>query len=388
MKTEPELKFRKTSKLAVFCGDITAALNRRFELMERFAECAEEKWLICPDLGTQYDARMEQLGFKVVHINISKQSLMPWHGLKYYFAVKRLLKEIEPDEVFVFHVKPIVFVSLASRNLKSRVHCLFAGLGYIFSTERNRQRAIARHFIVRLLRRGLKNVTTLIFQNPDDYKTFRDAQVISDETNTVIVNGSGVSFDQFPFSSPRKDGPVVFLLVARMLKEKGIHEYYEAAKALKNQYGDQVTFQLMGPFDKNPSSLDRATIDHWSDSGIVEYLGTVENVQPFLAEMSVFVLPSYYMEGTPKTILESMATGRPIITTDFRGCRETVSDGDNGFLVPPKNVIELKNAMEKFITNRELIVQMGQESYELARLKYNVHDVNRTMLAEMGLTVE
>ena len=170
-----------------------------------------------------------------------------------------------------------------------------------------------------------------------------------------------------------------------MLRQKGLPEYYAAAKKLKSEFGEQVRFQLLGPFDNNPDIMPRETIELWHREGVVEYLGVTEDVRPLLKAMDVFVLPSYYMEGTPKIILESLAIGRPIITCDSRGCRETVNDGVNGFLIEPKNTEQLYDAMKAFVENPDLVERMGNASHKLAVNRYDVNKVNQTMLKTMGL---
>ena len=371
--------------IAVVCGDITAALNRRRELMEECVKSTGCKPLfVCAPADHQYIEQIERIGFRCRVIENDKQSLHPLSAFAYFRAVYRILAEERPDEVFVFHLLSIVATARACGRLGIRCHALFAGLGYIFSDQQSWKRGAAKALTVLLMRSCLKRATTVFFQNPDDCQTLRDSNVLAPKTNVVVVNGSGVSLERFQQSEPQIDGPVVFLLVSRILRDKGIPEYYQAAKELRRKYGSEVRVQLLGPFDRNPNSMSPEQIQAWHDEGTIEYLGVTDDVRPFLRNMSVFTLPSFYMEGTPKTILESLAVGRPIITTTSRGCREPVNDGENGILVAPKNVEELVKAMEFFVINRSEISKMGQRSRELARDKYDVRKVNRQMLEEMN----
>jgi glycosyltransferase involved in cell wall biosynthesis len=146
-----------------------------------------------------------------------------------------------------------------------------------------------------------------------------------------------------------------------------------------------VRIQLLGPLDVNPTAITKKEIEHWDKEGIIEYLGETKDVRPYIAEASVFVLPSYYREGTPRSVLEAMSMGRPIITTDAPGCRETVQEGVNGYLVPVKDHIALKKAMERFVLQPELIPVFGLASRRIAEEKYDVNKVNRIILEEMGL---
>jgi glycosyltransferase involved in cell wall biosynthesis len=168
-----------------------------------------------------------------------------------------------------------------------------------------------------------------------------------------------------------------------LLRDKGIVEYAEAARRLKPRY-PTARFQLVGPHDANPSAISRQQLEAWRSEGIIEYSGATDDVRSFLAGAGVFVLPSY-REGTPMSVLEAMATGRPIVTTDVPGCRETVVPGENGFLVPAKDVAALAAAMERFIVAPELIPKMGRRSREIAVEKFDVRAVNAVILKTLGL---
>jgi glycosyltransferase involved in cell wall biosynthesis len=173
------------------------------------------------------------------------------------------------------------------------------------------------------------------------------------------------------------------LLIARLLGDKGIREYAQAAQRIRAIHQD-VRFSLVGWIDENPDAITQAELDAWTVAGDLVYLGRLEDIRPAIAACSVYVLPSY-REGTPRTVLEAMAMGRPIITTDAPGCRETVIDGDNGFLVPVRSVDALVEAMQRFVQDPGLAARMGQRSRQLAEEKYDVHKVNAVMLKEMGL---
>lgn len=204
---------------------------------------------------------------------------------------------------------------------------------------------------------------------------------------TVVVNGSGVNvqdFDVMPL--PKDDAGVVkasFLLIARLLGDKGVREYAESARIIKAQY-PEAEFHLVGWIDDNPSAISKADLDEWIADSLLKYWGKLSDVRPAIAASSVYVLPSY-REGTPRTVLEAMAMGRAIITTDAPGCRETVSHGVNGYLVGVKSVDDLVQCMQYFIEDPKLIEYMGQRSREIALNKYDVHQVNKHMMAEMDI---
>ncbi|HST45414.1 MAG TPA: glycosyltransferase, partial [Luteimonas sp.] len=183
--------------------------------------------------------------------------------------------------------------------------------------------------------------------------------------------------------APLPEGPPVFLLIARLLGDKGVREYVEAARIVRAEVPG-VRLQIVGWIDSNPDAITRRELDGWIAEGCIEYLGRLSDVRPAIAASSVYVLPSY-REGTPRTVLEAMAMGRPIITTDAPGCRQTVIEGDNGFLVPVKSATTLAQAMRRFIDQPELVARMGERSRVLAKEKYDVHKVNDVMLQEMGI---
>jgi glycosyltransferase involved in cell wall biosynthesis len=172
--------------------------------------------------------------------------------------------------------------------------------------------------------------------------------------------------------------------MARLIREKGIYEYVEAAQTIKRRF-PMVKFRLAGAIDKNPSAISKRDLQSWIDSGAIEYLGQLRDVRPAIADSSVYVLPSFYPEGTPRSVLEAMALGRPIITTDAPGCRETVRQNENGFLVPLKDVNALINAMEYFINKPDAVGRMGSSSRQIAMEKYDVRKVNQVMLSAMEL---
>ncbi|QDY44836.1 glycosyltransferase family 4 protein [Planococcus glaciei] len=196
-----------------------------------------------------------------------------------------------------------------------------------------------------------------------------------------MINGSGVNLNNFE-KQPLPKQPI-FLFVGRIIKDKGVTEYLEAAEMVKSKYPNS-RIQLVGYFDTNPTAIKKEVISDYVDRGIIEYLGATDDVRPYLKECSIYVLPSYH-EGTPKSVLEAMATGRPIITTNAPGCKETVVEGVNGFLVPVKNSSKLAEKMIWMIENQDNIEKMGNKSLEICRDKFDVRKVNKTILSTMKL---
>jgi glycosyltransferase involved in cell wall biosynthesis len=221
----------------------------------------------------------------------------------------------------------------------------------------------------------------VFFQNPDDQGLFKELGLLNG-VNSVVVNGSGVDLSYYT-AQPMLSHVPKFLMIARLLGDKGVREYAQAAMQLKAQNPSAV-FQLAGWIDENPNAIAQHELDAWVNSGAIEYLGKLADVRPALTGCSVYVLPSY-REGTPRSVLEAMATGRAVITTDAPGCRETVKHGVNGLLVPIKDAPALAEAMQTCINEPLMVAHMAQESLQLAIEKYDVNKVNIHMLDEMGL---
>ena len=196
-----------------------------------------------------------------------------------------------------------------------------------------------------------------------------------------IVNGSGVNMERF-LKAPLPEKPV-FLMVSRIIREKGVMEYCKAAQAVKKDYPD-TRFILLGAFDNAIGGLDKDEVMPFVQRGVIELPGEVKDPVAFYQNCSVYVLPSYYREGLPRTLLEAMSCGRPLITTDWTGCRLTVADGENGFLVPVRNVGALADRMRKLIENPVMIRQMGERSYEICQKQFDVHFVNGQMRKIIG----
>lgn len=230
-----------------------------------------------------------------------------------------------------------------------------------------------------LYAKALSLASGVFFQNPDDQADFRRLGILKENVPAWLVNGSGVDVDLFP-CTPLPSQPH-FLLVARLIRDKGVVEFADAARLVKRQF-PLATFELVGPYDSNPSAISPETVAAWEREGVLTYSGAVSDVRHALGRASIYVLPSY-REGTPRTVLEAMSMGRPIITTDAPGCRETVSNGVNGLLVPVKDAVALSEAMIDMAKSRELRERMGSASRRIAVEKYDARAVAQSMLRRM-----
>jgi glycosyltransferase involved in cell wall biosynthesis len=339
-----------------------------------------------PELSTNKKALSElrALGVKTHDISMQRTGMNPFSDLLALFSIWKLMRRVKPNYFLGYTIKPVIYGSLAA--LLARVPNRFAlitGLGFAFIGEEGGARSKIRALVQGLYRFALSNADTVFFQNPDDEGLFRELGILSLNSKSLVVNGSGVDVSQFEVAPLDLKKPIKFLLIARLLGDKGVREYVKAAVKVKKSYTSGV-FDLVGWIDENPDSITQAELDSWVSADAVNFLGRLSDVRPAISDCSVYVLPSY-REGTPRTVLEAMAIGRAVITTDAPGCRETVVDGDNGYLVPIKDSDSLAIAMLRFIENPELIKEMGHRSRIIAEEKYDVHKVNKQMLIGMGL---
>lgn len=378
-------------KFLMISSFLPSVLNFRGKLLEAIHQQGYEIHIIAPDLALFKieQQKLEALGYYVYDVPMQRTGTNPIADLKTLRAMYNLIKKIKPDYVLSYTIKPVIYGTLAAWLAKApHRFALITGLGYAFqNVEYGSKRSFFQKIVHGLYQQALSHSHKVFFQNPDDLKLFQDLKLLQPNLPTVVVNGSGVNvtdFNVLPFPvNTQNKSKLSFLLIARLLGDKGVREYAEAAKLIKQQH-PEVEFHLVGWIDENPSAIRQQELDQWVASNILKYWGKLTDVRPAIAESSVYVLPSY-REGTPRTVLEAMAMGRAIITTDAPGCRETVIQGENGFLVEVKSVTSLVDAMQEFINKPELIEQMGQRSREIALHKYNVHQVNQDMMQEMGL---
>jgi glycosyltransferase involved in cell wall biosynthesis len=327
-------------------------------------------------------SRLESIGVACHEIPLNRTGLNPFADGALLYNLIGLMRRARPNLVIAYTAKPVIFGLLAARIARvPRRYALITGLGYAFTGPLAGKRRMVRAVIALLYRLALRGADRVFFQNPDDLAQFAALELLTN-VRPVVVNGSGIDLAHFG-PAPFPEGPVRFLLVARLLSAKGIREFAAAAAVLLQRHPD-VQFHLLGGLDSNPDALDRIEVTRWHDDATLVWHGEVRDVRPHIAACHVFVLPSY-REGTPRSVLEAMAMGRPIITTNAPGCRETVIDGRNGFLVEPQSVVPLAEAMERFVNRPELIELLGAASRAIAENKYDVHEVNAHMLREMDL---
>ena len=361
--------------LVLFRGDMIAAIqDKNYEVH-----------VVAPHLNSSNPIKkvLEIKGIKTHSVLMNRTGTNPIYDFLTAATLFFLIKRIKPDFVFSYTIKPVIYGTLAAyfAGVKKRF-VMITGLGYAFAQEKDADKSIVQKLAECLYRIALKRASKIFFQNPDDQKLFIAKAIFPKSIPSIVTNGSGIDVDKFTFTEI-PDSKMQFLLIARLLKAKGIYEYVEAARKVKKEYPDSQFF-LAGWIDQNPDAIDVNHLHEWVDEGVINYLGALEDVRQAIANSHVYVLPSY-REGTPRTVLESMAMGRAIITTDVPGCRETVIDGANGYLVPARSADDLALAMTRFLKDPSLCSSMGLASRRLAEEKYRVQKVNQLLLKEMNI---
>ncbi|MBU2531546.1 MAG: glycosyltransferase family 4 protein [Alphaproteobacteria bacterium] len=328
--------------------------------------------------------QLADIGVRFRPIPMARAGINPLEDLRTISALRAQFRRFRPDVLLPYTMKPIIYGNIAARlaGVPQRF-ALVTGLGYLFSQkEASLKSKAVRSISVQLYRTALAGVKHMFVYNEADEADIRKYGLIGPGTSIQRIAGSGVDLELYKRCP--LPGETRFLLIARLLADKGIADYVAAARLLRARY-PAVRFDLLGPLDPSPVGIRPEQLKAWMDEGVINYLGETRDVKPLLAQSSVFVLPSYYREGIPRTILEAMAMGRPIITTDLPGCRATVDDGENGYLLPARDPHRLAAAMEKFITEPALASKMGERSYQLARERFDVHAVNDVILRAMKL---
>lgn len=328
--------------------------------------------------------KVRALGAEVVVYQINRGGLNPLSDIIATYRLMQKIKNMQADMVFSFFVKPVIFGTIAAKLAKvPQIVGMLEGLGSGFTehpTGFSSKAKLIRLMQITLYKIALPKLNTMVFLNPDDPKDLLINNGIKVK-KVEVLGGIGLNLSDYSFSSIKKVVfPIRFLFIGRLIKEKGIHDFIQAAKIVKVLYPNTV-FTILGEIDfQNPSALSQDELNHLIASGIVKYPGHVDNVQDWIRKSHIFVLPSYYREGVPRSTQEAMAIGRAVITTDTAGCRETVTDGVNGFLVPRWNAEKLAEKMIFFIENPEKIIQMGMASHQMAKEKFDADKVNARLL--------
>lgn len=333
---------------------------------------------------------VSDLGAVPVSYSLNKTGLNPISDVFHIYRLYRALKELAPDVVFSFFVKPSIYGTLAAKLAGvPRSIAMLEGLGYIHTPSKTGmalKKRVLRRVHGLLCTVGYAFADKVLFLNPDDPRDLSRVALLN-KRKLEVIGPIGLDLQAFGFSMPDLSKPIRFIFIARLLAEKGVFEYLSAARLVRARF-PKAEFVLLGGLDAdNPAALSKAQLDEVIAEGVILYPGHVSNVKEWIADSHVFVLPSYYREGVPRSTQEAMAIGRAVITTDVPGCRETVVDGANGFLVPPWDSKLLSEKMIYFIENPDAVLRMGNESHRIAVDKFDVNNIN-AVLADIVIGVK
>lgn len=360
----------------------------RADLIRTLLKKGHHVYAFTSEYKTEDLKKIEKLGAKPITYTLNRGGLNPLADMVATYRLSKKIKAINPDLVFSYFSKPVIFGTLAAKLAKApRVIGMLEGLGYTFTEQPeglSKKTQLIKKIQVFLYKIALPQLDQLIFLNPDDPKDLLEKYAINVK-NAEVLGGIGLNLQDYPYQPLSNIHlPLKFLFIGRLLKEKGIHEFVQAAKLVKKIYPD-TEFIVLGAIDHhNLGALQQTQLDTLISSNIIQYPGHVNNIKDWIADSHVFILPSY-REGVPRSTQEAMATGRAIITTDVPGCRETVINTKNGFIVPKWNPEALAEKMIYFIENPEQIQVMGAESYKIAVEKFDAEKVNQRLVNILGL---
>jgi glycosyltransferase involved in cell wall biosynthesis len=371
-------------RVAVIGADAKTLVNFRGELLRAMVEAGHDVTAIALDSSDDVAAALTEIGVRFESVRSSRAGRNPAEDLALLVRLTRLLRRISADLTLCYNPKPVVYGLLASVWAKVPArYALITGAGTVLTSGARGTNLPAYVALRALYMRALRHADCIFFQNPDDESMFRSRGILAPTQRARIVAGSGVNLNRFT-PQPLPLGTTSFIFIARLIRTKGLPEFVEAARRIRSIRKD-VQFQVLGPLDPNPASASRNELDKWIAEGAIEYLGVATDVRPFIANSHAVVLPSYYGEGIPRVLLEAMAMGRAIVTTNAPGCRETVVNGDNGLCIPARDVDALVAALVRLADDRQLLSKMGTLSRVRAAERFNVDDVNAKLLHEMGL---
>jgi glycosyltransferase involved in cell wall biosynthesis len=331
----------KPLHIALVCNTAWAIYTYRRGLLRALTQSGAQVTIIAPRDRTVEP--LTEMGCRCVELPVASKGTNPLHDLRTLFALYRLYRALKPDVVFHYTIKPNIYGSIAAWLARTPSVAVTTGLGYVF-IQKSRAAEVAK----RLYRFAFRFPREVWFLNRDDEAAFKDQELLAHPERARLLHGEGVDLEDFPFTRLPTRETFNFILVGRLLWDKGVAEYVEAARQLRERY-PHARFQLLGPLGvDNPSAIPREAVEAWEREGVIEYLGETADVRPYIADADCVVLPSY-REGVPRTLMEASAMGRPIVATDVPGCREVVAEGVNGLLCEARDAASLAASLARML---------------------------------------
>lgn len=360
-------------------------IHFRLDMMIAFSKLGLQVVACCPQDEDFEKVRtiLRQHHINLLPVVMNNTEMNPYKDIKSFISLYRTIKQVNPGYILLYTIKPVIYGSLAAKlGGVETIVSMMSGLGHFYTVENFTTRTM-RKIMNALYKLAFLANKGVLFQNPDDLDLFKKLGLIK-RVKTKLIAGSGVNLQTFPESPLPPLDPFTFLFIGRLLETKGIKEFCKAAHLIKTRYPN-THFHILGGLHSNPGRIEQSDLSNLLEDSGVQYLGEQESSLSAIQQSHVVVLPSY-REGVPKALLEALAVGRPIITTDVPGCRETVIDQKNGFLVPARDIQALADAMEKLIQNPHDLTSMGKESRKLAESRFDVCQVNQQIIEFLGLS--
>ena len=374
-------------RVAIISSSATALVLFRGPLIEEMNRRGYTVAALAPDYTDESRAAIVNCGAEPIDYPLERKGTNLRDDLSSVVALVRILSNHRPGIVLSHFMKPVIYGTLAASMARvPHRYAMIEGLGFAFTDtgERSLAKRALRKAMQTLLRVALRGAKRVIFLNDDDRRELVSAGVAPAE-RSVVLGGIGLPLTEFAFAPPRTEGAPVFLMIGRLIKEKGIAEFVAAARLVRASCPD-ARFILLGGVDPKPGSPDEDEVRGWVEEGLIEWPGIVVDVRPYIRQSTVYVLPSY-REGVPRSTQEAMAIGRAVITTDVPGCRATVDHGVNGLLVAPRDAAALAEAMLQLAADPLRGARMGRESRRIAEERFDGVVVNERLLGFMGMNI-
>lgn len=361
-------------KLLLIINEDRFFLTHRSRIATMAKEYGWDITLVTKDTGHRRE--IEEMGLKYLELPINPTGMNPKDELALFKYLKALFKKHPDSIIHLVGLKNILWGGLAARMVKTK-GVLFAvsGLGTLFGENKSMVLSTA---IQRVLSIGMHRKNgAVIFQNHEDEGLFIKNHIVG-KCKKYFIKGSGVQLEKFKAPEREEKDTLKIIFTGRMLREKGVEDLISAAEILREKYQGKTEFILCGDISKNPKALTREQLINLTDGKYIKWLGHCDNIPELLDDADIMCFPSFYREGVPKSLLEASAAGLPIITTDSVGCRDTVEEGKNGFIVPPHSPMDIAKALENLIEDADLRKKMGKYSRKKAEKEYDVENVAKT----------
>lgn len=353
----------------------------RHELVTSLQKLGHSVFYVGQDSNDIIHPDYEKYNVQFLPIPIGRNNTNPFLEVKSILKTKNTLEDSKIETLIVYGIRtfPTMVIAAKLAGVKN-ILCIVNGSGRLFQLK-GIKGLLVKSISYPMLWLAFLLSNSILFQNPDDLTMIKRKKMLW-RKNYGIVNGSGVNLNEY-YSKELVNKPV-FSMISRLTGSKGVNEYIQAAFYVKQKHPNAI-FHLIGPMDEDDTSINKNLLQKAIDERVIILKGKVDDVRPYINQCRFFVLPSYYPEGIPRSILEAMSMGRPIITADSSGCRETVNEGENGFLVTPRDANELAKRMKWMIEHSEEVVEMGKRSRRICEEKFDIYKVNDVVLKAIGL---